>query len=199
MGSKTDLVNLALAHMGEESFDSIALDPPPPKLAKILGQYEDAVDWVLRRHPWLCTLEYLSLTLSNQAGNWKFPYIYELPKGSIRVWEVKAACKYSVGTLLDEDGAVRHVLFATASTTVNVAVGVRRPPEAFNPDVYTAASYELAARAAGPITNDPEIVNRCAKRAREAIPLGQGAEATEQGGEDPLIHFGLTQVRESAF
>lgn len=194
MGTKTDAVNLALSLLGEAGFDSITQDPPAPKLAKVLAQYAAAVGWVLRRHPWLCCMDYRTLGLSSEiAGNWKFPYVYELPLSVVRVWDVETSCEFAVGRL-EVGGAQKPVVMTRASlTALNVSFVDGKPPEAWDADLFTLVAYELAARSAGPILESATKAAELHKWVLDNLHLAQGAEQGEHGGER-LVPMGALQI-----
>lgn len=199
-GTRIKLVNQALSHLGEEPFDSLDVDPQPPKLRKILPHVDPSLAWVLRQHPWLSAMDYRTLGVSaTLAGDWRYPYVYELPLGCIRLWTVDGCSRWERGVALDSGGAAKVVVRADTNAGLNVGFTTMVPVEALDPDLFRIVGYELAACAAGPIQNDYEKAVALRKVGLSLLPAAQGADGTEQGGQPPEIVSTLGLARRSAF
>lgn len=194
--AKTALANNALAHLGEDRIDDITLDPPSPRIAKILGQLDGPAGvhaWAIKRHPWLCALTYQTLSPTPDLSNWKWLYVFALPDTFSRLWECTSS-SFQVGTLTDGAGATIKVVFSN-DATLDVAYTELRPFEAYDTDVAAVIAYELASRTAGPIKNDYELAARLHEKAKEAIDMAQGAEAGQHGSDQAMVPSVLAQAR----
>jgi hypothetical protein len=204
MFSKLDLVNLVLAHLGEEPYETLSADPVPPKLAKVLRQLDGAAAWVLRRHPWLSCLVHATLDVDpTLAGNWKYAAVYKLPGTVVRVFHVEpksGACgvRFERGAVIDGAGAVQQVIFCADAGGLYVSYVALKPVEAWDTDVFNAVAAETAARAAGPIGAAAAKSAELRKLALGMIPLAQGAEAGEHGGDELQIPSTFASLRRSA-
>ena len=192
--AKSKVINAALAHLGEPGYDDIEVAPAPPKLAKALAQIEFVQDWVLRRHPWVCTLVYASIERANRAGNWKYPYVFELPATALRVWEIADSIKWVRGS--ETVGlAEKIVIWTDSAWPLDLSYVDRKTWESYDADVTNVMAYELASRLAGPIQDDAMLAARLHKSALEMLALAQGADGTEEGGQDPIFPSGFAQLR----
>jgi hypothetical protein len=191
---KTAIINAALSHLGEPGYADIDESPPPPKLAKALAQIDLAQAWVLRRHPWLSCMEYLTLNPSGRTGNFKFSKVYDLPESVIRIWAIHDGGKCAKGTQT-VSGAEKQVIFSDAAGPIYVEAVVRRPWEAHDPDLQNVISYELAARLAGPIQDNAELAARLRREAATMMGLAEGAESGEWGGDALLVESGFAGLR----
>lgn len=192
--AKSKVINAALSHIGEEGYDDIDVSPAPPKLAKVLAQIDLAQDWVLRGAPWLACMTYAQIDRANRDGNWKYPYVYDLPATYLRLWEMGTACKYQVGRETVDD-AEKVVIWADSAGPLNVAYVERKAWEAYDAHLLNVISYELASRIAGPIQDDDAKAERMHQKAVMLIGMAFGAEAQEEGGQDPVIPSNFAALR----
>lgn len=195
--AKTKVINVALAHLGEPGFDDIEVSPTPPKLAKVLQQIDLAEEWVLRRHNWLCALTYASLDPSTASGNWKYPYVYDLPASYIRMCEVNTFGAHQVITQTVGDVTTRVLLHSSAGP-VNIAYVERKNWEAYDSDLCNVIGYELASRCAGPIQEDEAKAEKFRRKALEMLGYAMSAEHGEEGDQDPVISSPYLALRRSA-
>lgn len=195
--AKTTVINTALAHLGEPTFDDIEQAPAPSNLAKALAHVDLARDWALSRHPWLCALVHASIDPAARAGNWKYPYVFELPATAIRLWEVANACKFMKGSE-DVAGAMKVVIWADTAGPLDVAYVDRLAWEAYSADLINVMAYELAGRLAGPIQGDLALGREMHGKAVEMLALAEGSEGGEEGGQDPIFPSGFAALRRSA-
>lgn len=195
--AKTKIINASLALIGEPGYDDIEVSPAPPKLAKVLGLIDDVTDWVLRRHPWLCCMKYASLTVADRAGNWKYPYVYELPVTCVKVYEVASDYPFAKGAET-VSAAQKIVIWSESNAGLDVAYVELKPYEAFDADLRNVIAHELAARGAGAIQEDYAKGERLHKKAMELLALGEGAESGEEGNQDVLVRSTFAGLRASA-
>lgn len=194
--AKSKVINAALAHLGEPGYDDIEAAPAPPKLAKALAQIEFVQDWVLRRHPWVCTLVYASLARADRPGNWKYPNMFELPASAVRVWEVASGGKWVKGSET-VGGAEKIVIWAETAGPLDLSYVDRKTWESYDADVTNVMAYELAARLAGPIQDNAMLSAHLHKAALELLALAQGAEGGEEGGQDVIFQSNFAALRQA--
>lgn len=182
--AKTELVNAAMAHLGEPPFESVDADPPPARLVKVLAQLDGRAGveyWALSRRPWLCAIRYATLTPSGDVdGNWRFENAFLLPATCVGLWLVKDAdlcdvTAYQQGTA--EVSAQQRKVIYSDEATLNVACVEAVDYEAYSHDLLAVMAWELAARTAGPLQNATEgVVLRYQKKAREALQEAASGE-----------------------
>lgn len=197
MGAKLELVNAALAHLGEPGFTSLDVDPPPPKLAKALAQLDGAVGVYrvgLARHPWLCALTYKELPAASRAGTWKHATVYDLPSDLVKVWEIDGDLPYEVGVETVE-GQEKKVLRTNATGALKIAYTAEKPHEAMTPEVLAFMAYELAARLAGPIQSNARLGLELAKKAEVKLREAQDGEVGQHWQDDEVAPSGFAALR----
>ena len=195
--AKTRIINGALSLIGEPGFDDVEVSPAPPKLAKVLALIDDVVDFVLRRHPWLCCMKYTTLTAADRAGNWKYAYVYDLPATCVKVYEVNTAYRFAKG-VETVSAAEKIVIWSDSGAGLDVGYVELKPYEAFDADLRNVIIHERAARAAGSIQEDYAKGERIHKKAMEMLALGEGAESGEEGNQDVLVQSTFAGLRASA-
>lgn len=200
MATQLSIINLAFSHLTEPTVLTLDGDPRAPNVVKALAQWDQALDVALSRAPWLCALERRSidpdLAPTQGWGDWKYPARYTLPTGTLKVWSV-GLCEggaWERGTAVDANGAAISVIRAGAVATLPVELCVRRKAEVLTPLLADALAWELAARLAGPIQSSEEKGRWAEGRAETAYALAASAEASEIGGQDPLIAMGGMQA-----
>lgn len=204
--AKQEVVNAAMAHLGEPPFDDITQDPPGARLQKVLGQLEGRAGveaWALGRHPWLCALSYLTLApvaVSDPPDpavtNWKWGYTFVLPDTFVRMWEVDGCGAYEVGSAVI-GGQAKKVVRANASS-LNVAFTEARPFEAYTTDLCNVIALMLASRSAGPLKSDYEAAARLSKQADAAVAEAMTGEANQHMGAYPVAASVFAALRAQA-
>lgn len=203
MATQLNVYNLAFGHLGEAVYSALTDDPLPPNIAKANAQWAQCLDSALARSPWLCCLESRSLpedTPPTEAG-WGNPHYarrYTLPAGCLRVWSVDGLDEdaWQMGKVLDAQGAVRSVIWSNRAGPLVVQLVMRRPIEACSPLLVDAIALSLAARLAGPIQQNEQKAQRLAQAAEDAFNRADFAEASEIGGQAPILGSGaLTAAR----
>lgn len=198
---KQQLINTALAHLGEPGFDDIDADPQPEKLFKTLAQLDGAAGVkakALERHPWFCALAYAELEPAERAGNWRWPYVFDLPADFAKLWMVQGtALPYERGVDI-VSGATKAVIRAQTAGPLQVAYTFAAPYEALSAMLLNAMSFDLAARVAGPVQEDRRKGRDLKAEAEMAYAQAVSNEAADFGGEDPLITSTFAQLRASA-
>lgn len=195
----TKLINGALVQLGEDTVASIAADPPPARVVKILPHLQPAIDAVLVRYGWLCALEYETLQPSALVPpNWRFGHAYLMPEGGLRFWEVSRTSGWERGVWQREDGASRPILRATEGGPINVSYVKRRPADALDANLTDAVTFELAARAARPIGGSVERALELRKLADQAVLAAMGTDGQDTRADDVMLVDRVAWLRASA-
>jgi hypothetical protein len=198
--AKTELVNTAMAHLGEPAFADITQDPPSAALAKVLAQLNGRAgveQWAIARHSWLCCQTYATLTAAARAGNWRWPKVFDLPATAVKLYMVDGeGIEYEVGTDV-VSSVVKPVIWSTEAS-LDVCYAEAKGFEAYSPDLLNVMAWELASRCAGPLQNDGAKAVKLHQNAIEALAMAQSGEAGQWGGEDPAIPSTFASLRLSA-
>lgn len=198
---KLEVVNAAMAHLGEPPFESLEPAGPDARLQKVLGQLDGRLGaflTALARHPWLCMLTYATLAPAARAGSWQWDKVFDLPDSFVKLWRLDALADepFEVGTELVE-GAIRKVLRANLAS-VNVAFTEAKAYEAITPDLAHYMGLELAARTAGPLQGDRQLAARLREEAKTALAEAAGGEAGQSRDPDPPFAGGFAGLRAQA-
>lgn len=196
---QVDVMNTALAALGQEPV--IALDDAALQQSvaatKLLRHMETSRDTVLRRHGWLCALEYAALPPSTLPGyaNWRYPYVYMLPGNALRVWEIEGVLfngqetcwgpRWQVGTIDANGGSAQQIVRSTSSDTLNLAYVRRANWAALDKHVLDAIGYEIAARGAYAVTGDRGKAKDAKAEAEAKVMLAISTDGTQEGGQPP--------------
>lgn len=206
MSTEADILNDALAHLGEEATNS--LDPANASAAvrKVLRFMQRARDAVLERHGWTDALEYVTLPRADEPGDWKYLYRFGLPGDALRVWTVFISGtdiepKWLQGTrvkLANGAPSEGRVIRCDSEGPLDVAY-VRRIGWSVIPTyLVNPIALQLAALACQPINGSVERAKELQALADVAIASAKGIDGTLQGGEDPLLPSHLAAIRAAA-
>lgn len=199
MATETEIVNAALVWLGEDTVDSVDADPAPQRVRKILPHLQPAIDHVLKRHGWLCALEYATLQPAGDvAANWRFPVHYHLPEGGLRFWSVRRTTGWERGVHQLAGGSTREVIRATEGGALDVAYVKRRPIGALDAGLNDAISLTIAARACRPMNGSKERALELQQMAREAIHMAIAADSQDARAEDVVFADRMAALRASA-
>ncbi|WP_312782009.1 hypothetical protein [Brevundimonas sp.] len=204
MATKLNIINLAFAHLGEPLVRDLAGDPPLPSVVKALAQWDQALETALAMAPWLCAtisprLDADLSSAAEAAQDWRYRWRFTCPAGTIKIWSVAGDFAWQAGVVVGADGDVRRVIRADHPGPLMADLIVRRPVEALTPLLADALAWELASRLAGPIQSNEDKAQWAAKQAEKAYVLASSTEATEIGGQEPVIPMGpLAAARLSA-
>lgn len=195
----TNLINEALAHLGEDPIDDAAADPAPARLRKLSAHIQPAIDAVLSRHGWLCALEYLTLSPSADVpGNWQFAHAYVAPEGALKFWTVARSTAWERGVFVAADQSARKIVRAVEPGPLNVACIVRRPVHAIDRHVLDAIALEIAARAAEPINGSSERGDKLTRAATQAILSAMGVDGSDSRADQGAIQDRVGDLRRTA-
>lgn len=211
MPSKLQIINRAFSHLGESSVTNITDDPAPPNVVKALIRWDEALDIACAKAPWLCCLERASVARSptlaedpvnGAPGDWKYDYVYKLPVDMLRVFTVED-CRQSFAwersTIILGPFVGRPVIRSSYAGPLKVAYTRRTIPELLTPLLAAALSLDLASQLAGPIQSDKGKEAELARRAQAKYGEAMGAEAGEEGGQEPLLISPLSDARASTW
>lgn len=203
--AKTELVNAAMAHLGEPPFETISPDVPDAALVKVLAQLDGpsgAERYCLARHPWLCALSYATLAPSvGISANWKWTNHFLLPTTAVKLWDVEGLSggtdtAYEAGT--ETVSATLRQVIRSNEAGLYVAYTEAKGFEAYSAELSNYMAFVLAARTSGPLKSDYEGAERLMRSAREYLAEAMGGEAGQHGGEDPRVRHSLAELRASA-
>lgn len=201
MATQLTIINLAFAHLSEPVVENLGGDPKPPNVVKALAQWDQALDVALSVAPWLCATESRTLERDASGGDWRYPYYFTLPGGTLKVWNVEGGHDFAwqAGVVVGAGQAVTRLIKAKAAGPIYADVIMRRPAEALTPLLADALAWELAGRLAGPIQSSEAKGKWAGDKAEAAYLLAAGSECTEIGGQDPILGGGsLAAARASA-
>lgn len=199
--AKNDVINTAMAHLGEPGFTAIDTDPPGAALAKVLGQLDGRAgveQFALSRHPWLCALSYATLApLSSPPANWKWSKLFVLPDTFVKMWVVDGDdVPFEVGTETIS-GQVKKVVRCDEGS-LRVCYSELKAYEAYTPDLCNYMALLLASRTAGPLKNDYDGAKRLAALASDALLQAMGGEAGQYSDPDVMFASGFAALRAQA-
>lgn len=201
MATQLQTINLAFAHLSEPVVGDLGGDPKPPNVVKALAQWDQALDVALAKAAWLCALESRRIDPDTGGADARYPYRFTLPTGALKVWTVEGghAFAWQAATVVGAGNAVTRVIRAEVPGPLVVELVMRRPVEAMTPLLADALAWELASRLAGPIQSSEAKAKWAGDRAEAAFAKAAGSEASEIGGQEPMLgNGGLTMARLSA-
>jgi hypothetical protein len=195
----TQLINQALAHMGEDPVNDLGADPAPERLRKVLPWFHSGIEAVLKRHGWHCALEYVTLSPGADApANWRWPVSYVVPEGCLRLWRVERATAWERGRWIREDGAVLEVIRAAEGGPLNLAYVAKRRPEAIDSHVIDAIALEIAARACETISGSEERGDKLRRLARDALLSAIGLDGADGRNDEGPVPDRVADLRGTA-
>lgn len=195
------VLNTALGALGQEPVADLSDGALQSSKAavKLLRHLETARDVVLARHGWVCALDYGTLSPATLEGytNWRYPTVYLLPEGALRVWEIEGvtftgdescwAPRWQVGTIDAPAGSARKIIRAVNGVAQLNAAWVRRANwAALDPHVRDAVAYEVAARGAYSVTGERGVAADKRKEAEANVIMAISVDGTQEGGQPAL-------------
>lgn len=195
----TQLINQALAHMGEDPVLDLGADPAPERLRKVLPWLQPSIDAVLRKHGWHCALEYVTLSPSADVpANWRWPVAYVAPEGCLRFWQVERTTAWERGRWVRPDGAAVDVVRAAECGPLNVACVVRRPAAALDTHLIDAIALEIAARACETISGSEERGDKLRRLASDAVLSAIGVDGADGRSDVAPVPDRVADLRSTA-
>ena len=198
-----DIVNNALLLLGDQTITSLGQNVPRAQLMNAL--YTPTLDEVLRSHNW----NFASVRAGQDCGLteltckpvWEYTYQFDLPDGTCaplflmalgtgldeeEPWRIEYGC--SAGTqrkVLVTDGCSPTLLYIWRVDTVSLW-------DALFTDAFT---YELAFRAAYPLTRNAQLAELFKKEKEEKWKLAKSRDGQEGRMLKRLLSRTLTKVR----
>lgn len=194
------VLNAALAALGNEPLTDLNDDSLQGSGAayKLLRSMDLSRQTVLSRHGWLCALEYTTLTPEPaDAGNWKYPWQYRLPADALIVWEVAGEClwlegqwacanRWQTATIDSDLGAIKVLRGLGQIDPLPIAYVRDAGWSGLSASLLDAIGLELAGRCCYGINGDRATASDLKNQAEKKIALAIGAEAKQEGEQDPL-------------
>jgi hypothetical protein len=197
--SKLAIVNLALAHLKEESTDTLSADLARNVVRKVLPFVDMARDLVLSLHGWQEALEFTTLSAAaDEAGDFRYPYYYWLDGDCLRIWEMATTGVVWQAGKRQKNGAERHIIRADSEGPLNVIYVRRLGWDGIGPQLADAIALKIAAYAAGPVQGDEARGRTLKNEFTEALRTAAGRDGQQQGGQPVPFPSRLLALRQGA-
>lgn len=207
--AQVQIVNTALGLLGQEPVTDLSEASLQASISatKLMRHIEQARDTVLRRHGWLCALEYATLAPAMPEGysNWRYPTVYYLPSDALRTWEIAGICpggnagftcdgpffgdgwepRWQTGTFETDDGARQIIRAQNADASLNIVYVRRCDWSSLDAHVADAIAFETASRAGFSITGASAVMKDMAQRAEAKVMMAISVDGTQEGGQPP--------------
>lgn len=171
MPSVVDICNYALAKVGEQSITS--LDDGTPEATKCKLLYPFARDFVLRAHPWNCTIKRKSLASSTTDPVYEFVSAFNMPSDLLRLLDVD----------LDNDDDWRvesKKILADVEGPLKIRyVGRIDDPNSFDTHVIEVIACYLALQLVESLTQSNTKKQLIASEYEQAFALARRSDAQE--------------------
>lgn len=198
------ILNLALAHLGEPSVDTLDLDQTTEAARKLLPFLDVGRDQVLAGHGWRAAMTYATLPDSGEAGNWKYAYVLHLPGDALRVcmvgdcWLTSSSCWPLGGawerTTREKDGEERAVILSNAPS-LNIGYVRRIGWDGIPVELYTAMAAWVAALGAEAVAGNAEKGQRLMKMAGDLVAKAASVLGVQAGGQEALVTGTFSSLR----
>lgn len=186
--NKTDICNMALGHIGEQSITDISEASENARRCALY--YEPVREELLRSHAWNFAGRVGPLALTKEKiPGWRFAYAY--PASCVylrRVFDPEHPREGRPAQFCEINSAdtnakviLCNVAHAWAEYTFNV-----REESLFDPAFASAFSYALAARLALPLTGDQNILSAVARLAAQSV---DNARLADKWQEKKRTHY----------
>lgn len=196
--AQVQIVNTALFALGQEPVVDLSEAALQGSISatKLMRQIDAARDTVLRRHGWLCALEYVTLAPAILDGyvNWRYPAVYELPADALRTWEIEGitpdlggdsgSCwepRWQTGTFEIDDAARQIIRGMDVASNLNIAYVRRANWASLDAHVADAIAHELAMRAEFSITG--AATKALMGKAEAKVMMAISVDGTQEGGQ----------------
>lgn len=205
---QVDVINTALGFLGKEPVADLSETSLASSVAavKLMRSIETSRATVLRRHGWLCALEYASLTPAIGPGfcTWRYPIAFLAPGAALRVWEIAGQLadgrewggepRWELGTV--ETGSDAQIVIRVgrrwgdwagcADGNLNIAYVRLANWAALDPHVADAIAVDCAWRQCNSITGDKALTAQLQKAKEDAVQMAISVDGTQTGGQPPL-------------
>lgn len=176
MTSAVTICSNALLQVGDKPIASLSESTDRALICANL--WPQVRDYILRKHPWPCARVTVDLAPEATAYSADWACSYLLPGDCMRVWQVGQR-----GWRYDYERQGRRIL--TDATSLFLVYQKRlEDPTQWDADMVDAASAEMAARLAYPITKSASLAELMTGKARAAMALAQAVAGQDNPGED---------------
>lgn len=190
------IVNLALAHLGEPSVETLDLDDTTEAGRKLLPFLDVARDQVLAKHAWRAAMAYVTLEDSGEDGNWKYGYLLHLPGDCLRVVGIDPEQRPAMWerSTRYKDGEERAVILSD-TVDLNIAYVRRIGWDGIPVELYAAMAAWVAAMGSEAVLGNAEKGARLMKLAGELVATAAAGQGVQAGGQDVLVESGFAALR----
>ncbi|MBR3603333.1 MAG: hypothetical protein IKL48_01365 [Elusimicrobiaceae bacterium] len=180
MISKTDICNMALAHLGQEPISSLKQDDEKSRRCNLF--YEPVKREVLRTHNWAFAgcIENLSLLPQKTPSEW--PYMYAYPQDCLFIRRVFGQGGYAQSTAFKEiyqHDIHARVIFSGISQAQAEYTQDVKDEGMFDPAFVKTFSLALAADLAVALTGDGALAQRILQKYTLALDEARRCNMTE--------------------
>ena len=180
MISKTDICNMALAHLGQEPISSLKQEDEKARRCDLF--YEPVKREVLRTHNCGFAASVSALSLVTQKPQEQWPYWYAYPQDCLFVRKVfgtgKEAFAVSFKEIYQNDIHMRLILTGIAQAQLEYTKDVK-DESLFDPAFVKALSLALAADLAITLTGDGALAQRILQKYALALEEARRCNMTE--------------------
>jgi len=170
MASDIDIVNGALARLGEQAILSLADPSPPGRLAS--RTYNDIRDALLREFPWNFATKRASLAADTAAPLWGFARSFTLPSDNLRLIDVNNTSDQEWN---NEGGKI--VTDMTAPLEIRYIALV--PVDSMDSTFREALSARLAMEWAEPLAQTSTVVSQMSSFYVNKLQVARAADGQE--------------------
>jgi hypothetical protein len=182
MATQLDIINGALINIGEEPITSINEKNKAGRLVK--NRYEIIRQEVLRRHPWKCASDRLTLSPETREPPFGQQYRFALPPHVLRVWRVVDTSNIQqIPEVLNEDRSWRQETEAILSNLREIGiefVNDEKNVGRFDPLLVQAISLRLAVDICYALTQDKELRGQLQALFTEVLGKAKSADAKSE-------------------
>lgn len=184
--SDVDIVNMALAHLGDAAnVSAISPSDGSAQADAAARVYAQSRDWLLERFAWKFALRRATLAeLSTTVGSWD--HVYAEPSNCLRILAILPTGytkdSQTVEFDTESDASGNGLILTDAEDATARFIARVTDPARFTPGFTEALSWFLASALAGPIikgeTGRAEAI-RCLQAAQLAFSMATGLSATQ--------------------
>lgn len=202
MADELELINGALAELGQDRFIAdLEEDPPSRPLRVAQGLLPALRDSMLRAYPWLCAQRrrtLAALVLHEAHGDWKFSRAYALPEGVLRVFMVDSRREWTRGWAKTPSEDRRDAILTDHADPLRVVTIERVAFDELDASLHRAMMLALAARMAGPLQADRGVARAIREEADRALGEAISADIGEAGNTAPVFQSAWLAARDGA-
>lgn len=172
MPGRVEIINIALARLGESPIQSLEEGSAPANAAKLLYASERRA--TLREYPWSFALKQAALARSSQSAA-DFRYVYALPADCLRAVRVRGSGGNAPCFSVRGDK-----LYSDESSVTLEYVADMDDGDLFDSKFTEAFSYRLASALAMPVKSSPELMGSFMNLYKELISDAAVQSAREE-------------------